>query len=34
MNTPPISVSFEFFPANDPAMDATLWQSVQRLAPL
>lgn len=32
--TTPISVSFEFFPASDPAMDATLWQSVQRLAPL
>lgn len=34
MTNPPISVSFEFFPASDPAMDATLWQSVQRLAPL
>jgi len=34
MTNAPISVSFEFFPASDPAMDATLWQSVQRLAPL
>lgn len=34
MNKPPLRVSFEFFPANDAAMDATLWQSVQRLAPL
>jgi len=34
MTNPPISVSFEFFPASDPAMDTTLWQSVQRLAPL
>ncbi len=32
--TTPISVSFEFFPASYPAMDVTLWQSVQRLAPL
>ena len=27
-------VSFEFFPPSDAAMDSTLWQSVQRLAPL
>jgi methylenetetrahydrofolate reductase (NADPH) len=27
-------VSFEFFPPNSPAMEATLWQSVERLAPL
>jgi methylenetetrahydrofolate reductase (NADPH) len=27
-------VSFEFFPPNDEAMATTLWQSVQRLAPL
>jgi len=27
-------VSFEFFPPADAAMEATLWQSVQRLAPL
>jgi methylenetetrahydrofolate reductase (NADPH) len=32
--TEPISVSFEFFPPGDAAMAATLWQSVQRLAPL
>lgn len=31
---PPIEVSFEFFPPADAAMEATLWQSVQRLAPL
>ena len=30
----PIAVSFEFFPPADAAMEATLWQSVQRLAPL
>jgi methylenetetrahydrofolate reductase (NADPH) len=29
-----ISVSFEFFPPNDAQMEATLWNSVQRLAPL
>lgn len=29
-----LSVSFEFFPPADAAMEATLWQSVQRLAPL
>jgi methylenetetrahydrofolate reductase (NADPH) len=29
-----ISVSFEFFPPADAAMEATLWSSVQRLAPL
>jgi methylenetetrahydrofolate reductase (NADPH) len=27
-------VSFEFFPPNDAQMEQTLWQSVQRLAPL
>lgn len=27
-------VSFEFFPPNSPAMERTLWESVQRLAPL
>lgn len=27
-------VSFEFFPPKDEAMERTLWQSVQRLAPL
>jgi methylenetetrahydrofolate reductase (NADPH) len=31
---PPISVSFEFFPPGDAAMESTLWSSVQRLAPL
>jgi methylenetetrahydrofolate reductase (NADPH) len=29
-----ISVSFEFFPPGDAAMEATLWKSVERLAPL
>ena len=32
-NNPP-SVSFEFFPPNTDAMDATLWQSIERLAGL
>lgn len=27
-------VSFEFFPPNSPAMEDTLWKSIQRLAPL
>ena len=27
-------VSFEFFPPNSPKMEATLWESIQRLAPL
>ena len=30
----PLSVSFEFFPPADAAMEATLWKSVERLAPL
>ena len=30
----PISVSFEFFPPADTAMEATLWRSLERLAPL
>src|SRR5690606_20385174 len=30
----PIGVSFEFFPPADEAMEATLWASIQRLAPL
>lgn len=37
MNRPvhePIRVSFEFFPPADALMEATLWNSVQRLAPL
>jgi methylenetetrahydrofolate reductase (NADPH) len=29
-----ITVSFEFFPPNDAQMEATLWSSVERLAPL
>ncbi len=31
---PPIRVSFEFFPPADAAMEATLWKSIERLAPL
>lgn len=34
MSAEPIRVSFEFFPPADAAMEATLWQSVERLAPL
>src|SRR5579864_7963849 len=30
----PIHVSFEFFPPADAAMEATLWASLDRLAPL
>ena len=30
----PIGVSFEFFPPGDAAMEATLWRSLERLAPL
>jgi methylenetetrahydrofolate reductase (NADPH) len=30
----PVTVSFEFFPPNDPEMEKTLWASIQRLAPL
>jgi len=30
----PVTVSFEFFPPNDAAMEKTLWESIQRLAPL
>jgi methylenetetrahydrofolate reductase (NADPH) len=29
-----MNVSFEFFPPGDAAMEATLWRSVERLAPL
>ena len=29
-----LHVSFEFFPPADAAMEATLWQSIERLAPL
>jgi methylenetetrahydrofolate reductase (NADPH) len=31
---PPVKVSFEFFPPGDEKMEQTLWQSIQRLAPL
>ncbi len=34
MSTTAIHVSFEFFPPADAAMEATLWESVERLAPL
>lgn len=34
MSSSSIRVSFEFFPPADEAMETTLWQSVQRLAPL
>lgn len=30
----PVAVSFEFFPPGDAAMEKTLWDSIQRLAPL
>jgi methylenetetrahydrofolate reductase (NADPH) len=30
----PVQVSFEFFPPGDAQMEQTLWQSIQRLAPL
>src|SRR5262245_55886906 len=30
----PVRVSFEFFPPKTAEMEATLWKSVQRLAPL
>ncbi len=33
-NRQPVEVSFEFFPPNDAAMERTLWESVERLAPL
>ena len=28
------NVSFEFFPPHDATMEATLWSSIERLAPL
>ena len=34
MSASDLQVSFEFFPPGDAAMEATLWQSVERLAPL
>src|SRR5579863_995684 len=30
----PVQVSFEFFPPGDAKMEQTLWESIQRLAPL
>lgn len=30
----PVEVSFEFFPPKSPEMEATLWQSIVKLAPL
>ncbi|MGH8231837.1 MAG: methylenetetrahydrofolate reductase [Steroidobacteraceae bacterium] len=30
----PVQISFEFFPPGDDKMEQTLWQSIQRLAPL
>src|SRR5688572_32586889 len=30
----PVAVSFEFFPPKDGVMEKTLWDSIQRLAPL
>src|SRR3954471_24391095 len=33
-STRPICVSFEFFPPKTPEMDATLWSSIEQLAPL
>jgi methylenetetrahydrofolate reductase (NADPH) len=30
----PLSISFEFFPPKDEAMEQTLWESIERLAPL
>ena len=29
-----VQVSFEFFPPNTPEMETTLWNSIERLAPL
>lgn len=34
MSSQPIRFSFEFFPPRDAKMEARLWQTVQRLAPL
>jgi methylenetetrahydrofolate reductase (NADPH) len=34
LNTAPIRFSFEFFPPRDAAMEARLWRTVERLAPL
>ncbi len=32
--TRPVSVSFEFFPPGDEAMEKTLWESIRYLEPL
>ena len=32
--TKPLNISFEFFPPNTDEMDKTLWNSIERLAPL
>jgi len=32
--TRPVQISFEFFPPKDEKMEQTLWESIQRLAPL
>jgi methylenetetrahydrofolate reductase (NADPH) len=34
MNASPLKISFEFFPPADAKMEQTLWESIQRLAPL
>ena len=34
MNSNEIRLSFEFFPPKNAAMEARLWETVQRLAPL
>jgi len=34
LNRNPIRISFEFFPPRDAGMEARLWQTVERLAPL
>ena len=33
-NASAVDVSFEFFPPHDEAMNAQLWRSIERLAPL
>ena len=34
MSSTPLAVSFEFFPPADTSMEVTLWNSIERLAPL
>jgi 5,10-methylenetetrahydrofolate reductase len=34
MTRTPVSVSFEFFPPGDEAMEKTLWESIRYLEPL